>query len=186
MCRCSVESARLHFLGGCLRYDTDSELLSLLSTDEVAQLLTSIANANAAAASASPNASNEGKGHATSTNATTDAPFPDEATLQELEERRVRRARVRAARLASNVNNEDNFLKTAVIEDIDEEGNDLRSQGRGTLSQQTPTSKNKRTVSDLREAKKRSTLKSGVGAVQAVRLMGGATSNAAAKTDPKN
>lgn len=189
-----MESARLHFLGGCLRYDTDNELLTLLSTDEVAQLLRSIANANArtsaAAAAAAAAALNASDSQAVAAAAVTEAPFPDEATLQELEERRERRARVRAARLASATNNNnngsdsngDNFLKTAVMangEEGGEEGNDLNSNGEASL-QQSPSSKTKRTVKDLREAKKRTAFKSGVGALQAAMLMGGVATSATA------
>jgi hypothetical protein len=148
--RCPPEDARLAFLGDCLRFGFGGGHLVASPPEDVARLLAARAAALAVAAVGKAGAAEGAGGSGSGGGENAAAAFPDAATLLELEGRRLRRARVREARLGLPGGKEG------------DEGGSGGGDNDGALR----TSRHKRTVGELRAAKKREVFKGGALAVQ--------------------
>jgi len=147
--RCPTEDARLAFLGDCLRFGFGGGHLAVSPPDDVSRLLAARAAALAVAAVGKAGAA-EGVGGSGSGGDGAAAAFPDAATLLELEGRRLRRARVREARLGLP-----GGKGSAVAEkNGGGKGGDEGGSGCGDNDGALCSSRRKRTVGELRAAKK--------------------------------
>jgi len=168
--RCPTEDARLAFLGDCLRFGFGGGHLAASPPEDVARSLAARAAALVVAAVGKAGAAEGAGGSGSGGGENAAAAFPDAATLLELEGRRLRRARVREARLGLR-----NGKGGAVAKETGGgEGGDEGGSGGGGNDGALRTSRRKRTVGELRAAKKREVFKGGALVVQAAHRLAAA------------